>query len=145
MTFEDFCTAEHSPDVHRILQQIAANPVDPAIYREALRDRKELQERYRRAFAESRIHALVYPTVVMTAPMLGQDDVLRPNGKTEPLLHTIVTNTTPSTIAGTPSISLPAGYNTQGLPIGMSLEGLPGDDLQILNLATGVEALLNNG
>jgi Asp-tRNA(Asn)/Glu-tRNA(Gln) amidotransferase A subunit family amidase len=144
MTFEEFCLAEHSPDVRKILQELAENPVAPAIYQAALEERRELQNRYRKAFAGSDIDALAYPTVVTTAPALGEDEVLIRNGANEPLLRTIVTNTTPSTVAATPSISLPAGLSDEGMPVGLALEGLPGDDVRLLNIAMEVEDCLRS-
>lgn len=144
MTFEEFCLTEHSPDVRQILHQIAKNPVNSATYKVALEQRRDLQNRHRKAFADTDIDALAYPTVVTTAPVLGEDEVLVRNDKREPLLRTIVTNATPSTIVASPSISLPAGHNDQGLPVGLTLDGRPGDDLHLLSLASEVESLLGS-
>ncbi|MFJ2967590.1 amidase family protein [Streptomyces collinus] len=93
------------------------------------------------AFTATGIEALAYPTVVTTAPVIGEDRVLTHNGRTTDLLRTIVANTTQSTVLGTPSISMPVGRLMAGLPVG-SLEGLPGQDVELLHTALSVEALL---
>lgn len=131
-----------SPDVRDLVSDAAQSPVSPAEYRRAMGICKDLRSRFKRAFAATDIEALLYPTVVTTAPVIGEDRILMHNGNNRDLLSTIVANTTPSTLLGTPSISIPIPPSTAGLPVGMSLEALPGRDVELLRTALSVEALL---
>jgi indoleacetamide hydrolase len=100
---------------------------------------------YRRTFAAAAIHAVIYPTVVTTAPVLGDDRTLIRGGRETDLLETIVANATASTILGTPALSLPSESGPRSvsdLPVGISVEGLPGGDVDLLRTAWEVERRL---
>jgi mandelamide amidase len=109
----------------------------------ATRDR--LREAYRAALrpgAADRVDALVYPTVPLPPPPLGDDDTTDLDGRQVPVFLTSIRNTGPGSTAGMPALSLPAGTTGTGLPVGISLEAAPGEDAALLAVARRVEAAL---
>jgi len=141
-TFETLAVTAASPDVHRLLQHLLAEPEPHAIYAAAIELRERLRSTYRDVFEENAIHGLIYPTVITTAPMIGEDTSISHNGRKADVLRTLVANATSAAVAGTPAISVPAGTAADGLPVGLTLDGLMGTDKTVLSAAATVEAIL---
>ncbi len=144
ITLSQLAESVESPDVRAILQDIVNAPTPTEAYNAALGAREDLRSRYREAFQTNGIQAVIYPSVVTTAPLLGREDSFIHNGRPADVLRTIVANATPSAVAGTPSISLPAGFTTDGLPVGLTLDSLMDADLTLLTVAIAVEPLLSD-
>lgn len=146
LSFADVLAQVASPDVRGALEFAASGAVTAEVYRQALAARDRLRAAYTAALRpEARLDALVYPTVPLPAPPLGDDDTTELNGRQVPVFLTTVRNTGPGSTAGMPAISLPAGTTGAGLPIGISLEALPGQDPHLLAVARRVEATLADG
>jgi mandelamide amidase len=64
------------------------------------------------------------------------------NGKQVREFPAITRNTHLSGVAGTPSLTIPAGLSSTGLPVGLSLEGLVDEDTALLGLGLAIEAAL---
>ena len=141
-TFEMLAATAASPDVHRLLLQLLTEPVSPEAYAAALELRDRLRETYRDVFSGSGVQALIYPSVVTTAPPISDENVLNHNGRTVDVLRTLVKNATPAAVAGTPAISVPCGTTTRGMSVGLTLDGLMGSDRVVLSAAATVEAIL---
>lgn len=145
LTFDDVLAEVASPDVRGALELAASGAITDGVYQHALRAREELRTAYAdslRLADGSRVHALVYPTTPLPPPPLGDDDTTELNGEQVPVFTTTIRNTAPGSAAGMPAISLPAGQTDSGLPIGMSLEALPGEDAQLLAVATRVAPVI---
>ncbi|MGH2928037.1 MAG: amidase family protein [Solirubrobacteraceae bacterium] len=143
LTLGDIVRASRSPDVAGMLSQIEQSPVSADAYREALALRRQVAVEYRRAFLQNDLVAIVYPTVPLLPPPIGDDETTLLNGHPVPLFATTIRNTSPATLAGTPALSLPCGISTNGLPIGLSIEALPGADVELLGFALAVESALD--
>ena len=145
LTLADVLAQVASPDVRGALEVAVSAAFTQDVYRQALATRDRLRAAYsaalRPAHAE-RLDALVYPTVPLPAPPLGDDDTTDLDGREVPVFLTTIRNTGPGSTAGMPALSLPAGATRAGLPIGISLEGLPGEDVALLASARRVEAAL---
>jgi Asp-tRNA(Asn)/Glu-tRNA(Gln) amidotransferase A subunit family amidase len=131
-----------SPDVRGALELASSGSFTDEVYREAVATRERLRAAYSAALRPQGgepLDALVYPTVPLPPPPLGDDDTTELNGQQVPVFLTTIRNTGPGSTAGMPAISLPAGHTATGLPIGMSLEALPGDDAALLAVAARVE------
>ena len=132
-----------SPDVALLLsRQLGRGRVTATTYAAALARRQKLQAAYARHFADHRLDALIFPTCLMTAPLIGQDDKVHLGGRQVPTFQTLIRNTDPGSNAGLPGISLPAGLTAEGLPVGLELDGALGTDRHLLAVAAAIERVL---
>ena len=145
LTLADVLAQVASPDVRAALEAAASGAFTAEVHQRAMATRERLRAAYSAALrpaSTERLDALVYPTVPLPPPPLGDDDTTDLDGREVPVFLTTIRNTGPGSTAGMPAISLPAGTTRAGLPIGISLEGLPGDDAGLLASARRVEAAL---
>ena len=142
MTLADVAAEISSPDVKDMVENILAEPTTATRYQECLELRAQLQATFANTFQSNNITALIYPTVPM--PPRPRNDGLTTihNGREVDLFQTSVRNTSPGSVAGLPSISLPAGRTEQGWPVGISLEAPRKADHQLLATAQAVNATL---
>jgi len=96
---------------------------------------------YHECFAGDQLDALLLPTTRLAARPVGQDEHVSINGRAVPTLEAYLRNTDPASVAGLPSISVPAGTTASGLPVGLSFDGPAGADATILALAKAFERL----
>jgi indoleacetamide hydrolase len=96
-------------------------------------------EAYRACFADQRLDALVFPTTRLPARPIGEDAAVTIDGVVVPTLEAYLRNTDPGSVAGQPSISVPAGLTGEGLPVGLCIEGLAGSDATVLELGRAFE------
>jgi len=128
LTLAEVIAEVSSPDVRKIVERMLAEPVPDPVYHTALSTRDRLRAAYASVFEHDQVVALVYPTVPMVAPPIEATDVFRPS----------IQNTSPGSVAGLPSISVPNGRTEAGLPIGLSLECAPGADSRLLAIARAI-------
>ena len=143
--FAGLADAAASPDVAGLLQSLTTpeGAIPEPVYREALtRTRPALQAAYADWFASNGVVAAIFPTVPLPAAPVGEDETVELNGERVPTFLTFIRNTGPSSVAGIPGVTLPAGLSPGGLPIGMELDGPAGSDRALLALAASVEAVL---
>ncbi len=144
-SFEELLAGVASPDVRGALEHAVGEPVPEEVLRECLALREELRAAYTRVLRpdDGPLDALVYPTVPLPAPPLGDDVTTELAGRQVPTFATTVQNTGPGSTAGMPAVSLPCGLTGAGLPVGLSLESLPDGDAALLAVARRVEQLLS--
>lgn len=132
-----------SPDVAGIVgSQLGDQAMPRAAYDAALKARVHLQAVYAEHFSSHRLDALVFPTTVLPARPIGQDETVELNGAQVPTFPTYIRNTDPGSNAGIPGISIPMGLNKAGLPLGLELDGPVASDRRLLAVAAAIEALL---
>jgi mandelamide amidase len=129
-------------DVRQALEAIAAKPTSEATYRHALARRADFITRYCREVEHHRVDALVFPTVLTTAPVHSErlPEAARPAPAEQ--LRKLVANTTLATVVGSPSVSVPCGSTTTGLNVGLLVDGVPGGDRWTLGVAGLVESAI---
>jgi len=116
--------------------------ISDEVYHAALSvGRAEIKRRYAQAFSSTGAEALLLPTTPATAPMIGQEDKIRLNGREMSQLA-LANNTIPASAAGLPGISVPMGLSDNGLPMGLELDGPFGRDRGLLYVARRVEAVI---
>ncbi len=145
LDFAALANAAASPDVAGLLQSLLTGDgaIPEAVYREALDvTRPALQAAYADYFASNEVLAAIFPTAPLPAAPIGHDETVELNGEQVPTFPTFIRNSAPSSLAGIPGVTLPAGLSADGLPIGMELDGPAGSDRALLALCATVEAVL---
>jgi mandelamide amidase len=122
---------------------VGPEAVTESAYQRALHEhRPALQERYRRAFKEYGVAALVFPTTPLPAAKIGEDYTVLLNGAPVPTLATFIRNLGPGSTVGLPGLSLPAGMTKAGLPVGIAIDGPQDSDQEVLAIAAALETVL---
>jgi len=142
LTLADVAAQIGSPDVAGIVcSQLGDQALPRAVYDNAMRTRPLLQAAYAECFTRNRLDALVFPTAILTARPIGEDETVELLGQRVPTFASFIRNTDPGSNAGIPGISLPAGLSG-GMPVGLELDGPAGSDRHLLAVATAIEAAL---
>lgn len=105
-----------------------------AYYKKAQRVRWLIAEDFRKAF--EKVDVILTPTAPSAA--FGFD--YKPANPVEMYLNDVFT--VPTSLAGLPAISIPAGLNKDGLPLGLQLIGKAFDEQAVLNVAYGLESMI---
>lgn len=136
----DFLKTIASKDV-RELFVFMAGPEMPSEsdYLAALGGLVKIKEAYARAFA-SGVDALLMPSTVRDAMYEQEREFSDLNGESTKTFSTFVRQTSPASLAGVPSISVPAGYLDNGMPFGLMLEAPSMDDRKLLSIALRVHS-----
>ncbi|MCY4395953.1 MAG: indoleacetamide hydrolase [Rhodospirillaceae bacterium] len=145
LDFASLANAAASPDVAGLMQSLLTEEgaIPEPVYREALTEtRPALKAAYAGWFASNEVVAAIYPTTPLPAAPIGHDETVELNGEQVPTFPTFIRNSAPSSLAGIPGVTLPAGLSADGLPIGMELDGPAGSDRVLLSLSAAVEAIL---
>jgi len=144
ITYEQLVEHIASPDVQGVFGTLGnGGPIDDDTYAGALLARDLMKETFTAYFAAHKVDAIFFPMTLLPArPIAGSDESVELNGERVPTFPTYIHNTDHATIAGMPSISLPAGLTASGLPVGLAIEGPAGSDARLLSIALAVETIL---
>jgi mandelamide amidase len=140
--------AQASPDVRRMIEPAVtpggADFVPDAQYQEILtRHRPALRAMYQQYFAHSGVAAIVFPTTILAAPKIGEEDMqVEVRGQQIPLDEAISRNIAPASTAGLPALVLPSGMTAQGLPVALEFDGPERTDRRLLELGVAFEKAL---
>lgn len=129
-------------DVRGLLAVAYEQREEHAAYGQMLGRREELRSAWDDLFAGAGIDALLRPTVPITATPIGDDSVTTAFGEEVPTFATCIRNTSPGSLAGQPSVTLPGGIGSAGLPVGISLDGARDDDDRLLAVASVLDELI---
>jgi indoleacetamide hydrolase len=147
LTFEELF-AQASPDVQRLIKP-AITPgtrdfVPDVQYEEIVRVHlPKMRAMYRNYFARSGVAAIVFPTTILPAPKLGEEDMeVQVGDRRMPLDEAMSRNIAPGSTAGLPGLVLPAGLTSSGLPVALEFDGPAGSDRSLLALGVALEAVL---
>ena len=147
VSFEELL-AQASPDVQQMIKP-AITPgthdfVPEAQYEEIVRVHLPgLRAMYKEYFARSGVAAIVFPTTILPAPKLGEEDMeVEVRGRRKPLDEAMARNIAPGSTAGLPGLVLPAGLTPGGLPVALEFDGPAGSDRSVLALGLALEAVL---
>jgi mandelamide amidase len=104
--------------------------------------RPALQQTLRDYFCRTGVAAIVYPTTLVPAVPIGQDQEVVIGGKKVTFITAMSRNIAPGSCAGIPSLVLAAGLTRSGLPVGIEFAGPAGTDRELLALGQALEAIL---
>ena len=104
--------------------------------------RPALQEALRGYFRQTAAAAIAYPTTLVPATPIGEDQEVVIGGERVPFRTAMSRNIAPASCAGLPGLVLCAGFTRDGLPVGIELDGPAGTDRDLLALGQTVEGLL---
>ncbi len=144
ITLEELTSKIASPDVkHIMLAALGEQNIPEQVYLEAINiHRPQLIKMYADFFRDNNIDAMIYPTTPLTARPIGQDETVELNGEQVPTFPSFVRNGDPSSNAGIPSLSIPAGLASNGLPVGLSIDGPEGLDDRVLAIGSLLESII---
>ena len=115
-----------------------------APYRKAMQEhRPRLQKMLNNYFDEHRVTAIVFPTTPFPAPDIDDDNAdLVVNGELiKGGFSAVINNTVYQSVAGIPSLVVPAGLTDDGLPVGISFDGPDGSDQRLLAIGAAFEKI----
>jgi mandelamide amidase len=138
----DFARQIASPDVRHLFGLVAGEPLPEAAYADAVGPKRGAMRRiYGNCFAEHGIVAILRPTTPVTAAPIASCETVRIGSETVDIFHAMTRFCDPSSVAGIPSVTIPAGL-LDGLPFGLDLDGPFGCDDALLAVAAAVEAAI---
>lgn len=120
----------------------AAAAVSEQTYQQALAARQRLREVIEDYFAMNKLDALLYPSTLRTAPLIGEEPMTTIDGVEVPLIDALGHNMPLAPSCELPALTLPAGIAESGLPVGIELAAPPAADRKLLSLGAGLERAL---
>jgi mandelamide amidase len=143
----DTLLAQASPDVRQMIETALPNGRDfvpDAQYRDAVDVQlPALRSLYRNYFARTGAAAIVFPTTILPAPLIGEEDMeVEVRGRKMPLDEAMSRNIAPGSTAGLPGLVLPAGMSAAGMPVALEFDGPAGSDRALLQLGLAIEEVL---
>jgi mandelamide amidase len=130
-----------SPDVAGVLAYIHGNPVPVADYQHAAANRWQLRRQFIAQLDDAGVDAIMFPTVPILPPLLGQDAEIEYNGTVRPLFDTLTRQTSPGALMGMPMVTIPTGA-PKAVPVGLTVMGRPFDDREVLKIAETFSTIL---
>jgi len=106
-----------------------------AYYIKAQKVRRLITQDFDDAFEQ--VDALLTPTAPSSAFAIGEND----DDPIKMYLNDVFT--VPTSLAGLPGMSVPAGLDSKGLPLGLQVIGKAWDEETVLNVARGIERAAN--
>lgn len=133
-----------SQDVKAIMRSLTGEGAMPqATYQAAMEThRPALQETYRAYFDTHALDAMLIMTTPLPASAIGEDETVSLCGEQVPVFNSFIRNTDPTSNAGYPALTLPAGLSAQGLPIGVELVAPAHKDRQLLQIGASLINIL---
>ncbi len=146
LTF-DQVVALASPEIKARFPQLATGGrafVTEEVYRAACDlHLPKLRENFRDYFARTGVAAIVFPTTMTTAAVIGQSQVTIADKKVS-FGAAMSRNIGPGSNAGLPGLVLPTGLTPSGLPVSLEFDGPSGTDRALLALGLSAEGVLGH-
>lgn len=135
-----------SPDVKGAMGAVMGDVFGKA-YPDAMNiHRPALQKKFADYFKDNKLDAMLFPTTPLAAALVdevnGSSKVSINGGEPADTFGTFIRNADPSSNAGLPGLSIPAGLTVGGLPVGIEIDGPLGSDEKLLALGMAIEKVL---
>lgn len=150
LTIEAVVDQISSPDVQaifklNILPELTLDPTGQLVpvlplYEKAISEaRPQLLELYQNTFKAHNLHALLFPTSPIVAPLANEQVY------SIETFQTLMRNTDPGSNIGIPGLSLPIGKGAKSkLPIGFEIDGLAHQDSELLAIGITLEEIFKD-
>jgi indoleacetamide hydrolase len=148
LTLEELVN-QASPDIQKIFQQYVLPGGAKFVSEEAYAAARDthlpaLRSLYRDYFARNRLAAMVFPTTLVPAPLIGEDTTVHIGHREIPFQTAVSRNIAPGSTAGIPGLVLPSGLTATGLPVGIEFDAPTGSDRALLALGVSIERVLGS-
>jgi mandelamide amidase len=143
----DTVVAQASPDIQRLFRSDVlpggANFVTEQVYA-AARDQHlpALRRLYGDYFARTGVAAMVFPTTLVPAPLIGEETTVKVGSRSLPFDTAVARNIAPGSTAGVPGLVLPVGLTHAGLPVAIEFDAPAGADRALLAIGLSAERAL---
>ena len=101
-----------------------------------------LRTLFGKAFERTGASAFVFPATMVTAPRIGDEQMLNVGGRSVRFDVAMSRNIAPGSTAGLPGLVIPAGLAGNGLPVALELDAPAGADRALLGIGSAIERLL---
>lgn len=102
----------------------------------------QLRQKFREFFARTGVAAIVFPTTMIPATLIGDGEEMIVADRKISFLKAISRNISPGSTAGLPALVLPSGLTRNGLPVSLEFDAPSGADRSLLALGVSVEEVL---
>ena len=145
----DELVARASPDIRAIFAQEvmpgSKEFVSEATYETAVKVYlPRLRRTFKDYFARTGAAAILFPTTLVTAPRIGDENELGIGDRKISFDVAIGRNIAPGSRAGLPGLVMPTGMAANGLPVSMEFDGPAGTDRTLLGLGLSLERVLGH-
>jgi mandelamide amidase len=146
LTFEDV-VHQASPDIRALFKTDVLPGGQKFVTEQVYIDARDvhlpaLRRLYRDYFSRTGVAAIVFPTTMTAAPLIGEDVTVDIRGRAVPFFTVVGRNIAPGSTVGVPGLVLPAGLTASGLPVGIEFDGPVGSDRALLALGVTLEHAL---
>ena len=146
MSLKDIVDKVASPDVKGAMGAIMGDVFGKA-YPDAMNvHRPALQKKMAAYYKDNKLDVMLFPTTPLAASPIdavnGSSKVSINGGEPADTFGTYIRNADPSSNAGNPGLSIPAGLTSSGLPVGIEIDGPLGSDQRLLALGLAMEKVL---
>jgi Asp-tRNA(Asn)/Glu-tRNA(Gln) amidotransferase A subunit family amidase len=140
----DELLGQASQELQVTLKASALPAVRPSreVYDAMVARRAQLREAIGAYFKTQRIAAMLFPTIRVPAPRIGEENEVEFRGTKLPMALAMARNIALGSCASMASLILPAGLTSSGLPVGLEFAALSGKDRQLLSLGLSLEKAL---
>jgi len=104
----------------------------------------QLRRLYATYFKDNGLTAMIFPTTLAPATVIGAIDDIRFGTHSVPFDVAMARNIAPGSTAGLPGLVLPIGLTHEGLPVSLECDGPAGTDTSILALGASLEKLFGH-
>ena len=141
VTLQELVSMIASPDVVALFQLAGSVTEEQyqAVQNQVLPFLRQLYQDY---FDENDLDVMVYPSVPLPAPLIGQETVML-NGVAVPIFNAFLHNSHYTPTIGAPTLTLRSGQGPHLLPLGgIDIAGISGDDRRVLAMGDAISRAL---
>lgn len=103
----------------------------------------QLRGAYEQYLADNELDAVIYPTTILPAAEIGQDQFVEVNCVEVSTFEAYLHNAHYAPVIGAPTVTVPIGQSREQLPAGgMDIAGAPGDDRRVLAVAHAISQIV---